>query len=437
MSDGESVRTATAGLPNAVQKETADVAMAGARPVDRLPSALRDVHNLDDFERAARRRLPRGVFNYVGGAVEDKNALGLNRRDFTAIRMIPRVLGGHGTRDQRTRLFGRTYTHPFGIAPMGLSALAAYDGDVALAQGAAAVDIPMIMSATSLTPMERVARESSSRWYQAYLPGDDARIVPMVERIAAAGYEVLVMTGDVPVAGNREDSKRDRFGAPLTPTLTATLQVAAKPRWLFGTFARTLMTRGMPHFENMDVDRGPPIVARDVVRSFAGRATLSWRHAELVRARFPGKLVIKGVMAPEDAARARDIGADGIVVSNHGGRQLDSAASPITVLPDVKAASGDMTVMIDSGVRRGGDVMKALALGADFVFAGRPFLFAAAVAGTLGVRHAAALLAAEIDRDMAMLGLGALDEVSETILAEAFRPSRQQMRDAAHAPAPG
>ncbi|UOM35793.1 alpha-hydroxy acid oxidase [Acuticoccus sp. I52.16.1] len=394
------------------------------RPHEALPRALRRVFNLDDFERVARRKLPRGVYSYVAGGSDDTVAMARNRADFDAVRLMPRVLGGHGTRDQRTTLFGRTYAHPFGISPMGLSALAAYDGDVALAKGAAAAGIPAVMSATSLTAMERVAAEGPSRWYQAYLPGDDARVVPMVERIAAAGYEVLVMTGDVPVAGNREDSKRDNFGAPMKPSLDLFLQGATRPGWVFGTFARTLLTHGVPHFENQDVTRGPPIVARDVVRSFAGRATLSWHHAELVRRTFPGKLVIKGVIAPEDAARARDIGADGIVVSNHGGRQLDGSLSAIAALPAVKAAAGDMAVMLDSGVRRGSDVLRALALGADFAFVGRPFLFAAAVAGTLGVRHAAAILAAEVDRDMAMLGLGSLAALDAGILAPASRSRR-------------
>jgi L-lactate dehydrogenase (cytochrome) len=407
---------ADAGEPTPAAGKTLEV-----QPARRLPRALRDVQNLEDFQRVARRRLPRGLFNYVAGGPDDQTALRLNRSDFGAIRMVPRVLAGHAVRDQSAALFGQRYAHPFGIAPMGLSALLAYDGDMALARGAAAARIPMIMSATSLTPMERLAAEAGARWYQGYLPGDEARLVPMVERVAAAGFEVLVMTADVPVASNREDARRDRFGAPLTPSLTAALQVAARPGWLFGTFGRTLLTRGMPHFENMDVERGPPIVARDVVRSFAGRAALSWRHAELVRARFPGRLVIKGIMAPEDAARARDLGADGIVVSNHGGRQLDSAISPIAVLPAVKAAAGDMTVILDSGVRRGGDVLKALALGADFTLVGRPFLFAVSLAGIDGVRHAAALLAAEIDRDMAMLGLGSLADIDERVLAPAWR----------------
>ncbi|WMS44681.1 alpha-hydroxy acid oxidase [Acuticoccus sp. MNP-M23] len=393
------------------------------RAATRAPRRLRNVFNLEEFEAVARRHLPRGVFGYVAGAADAWTALGDNRSDFAHVKMMPRVLVGHATRDQATTLFGARYNHPFGIAPMGLSALAAYDGDVVLARAAHALGIPAVMSATSLTSLERVANEGPSRWYQAYLPGDDERIVAMVDRIAAAGYEVLVMTADVPVAGNREDSKRDKFGAPLKPSLDVAMQGLVRPAWLWETMLRTLRVHGMPHFENNDVKRGPPIIAKEVVRSFAGRASLSWHHAQIVRERFKGKVVIKGIIAPEDAARAAALGMDGIIVSNHGGRQLDSSLSSIAALPAVKAAAGNMTVMLDSGVRRGSDVLKAMALGADFVFVGRPFLFAAAVSGVPGVEYAASLLSAEIDRDMAMLGLGSLDALDENVLAPAWRPS--------------
>ncbi|PRD40613.1 alpha-hydroxy-acid oxidizing enzyme [Phyllobacterium phragmitis] len=389
-----------------------------ARREERRPRSLRDVFNLEDFEAAARKRLPRGVFGYIAGYVENGAAFRSNRSDFEAIRMIPRILAGLAARDQSRTLFGERWQHPFGIAPMGLSALAAYDGDIVLARSAAACGIPAVLSATSLISLERVAREGGTRWFQAYLPGDDTRVIGMIDRLAAAGYETLVITADVPVAGNREDSKRDRFGAPMKPSLNLGLQVMSRPGWLFGTAARTLKNHGMPHFENADVDRGPAIVSQNVIRSFGGRGTFSWRHAAIARERWKGKLVIKGVLSPEDARRANELGADGIIVSNHGGRQLDYAISPVVALPAVKAEAGKMAVMLDSGVRRGSDVLKAIALGADFVFVGRPFLFAAAVAGDAGVRHAVSLLSSEIDRDMAMLGAASLDEINQRMLAD-------------------
>jgi len=395
----------------------APVRVSEARKKEKVPRRLSGILNLDDFEDAARKRLPRGVFGYVSGYVETGAAYASNRSDLAAIRLIPRILAGISVRDQHRTLFGTRYAHPFGISPMGLSALAAYDGDVVLAKAAAASGIPAVMSATSLTSLERVATEGASRWFQAYLPGDDGRILGMLDRIAAANYETLVVTADVPVAGNREDSKRDGFGAPMKPSIDMGLQILARPGWLFGTAMRTLKNHGMPHFENADVERGPAIISRNVVRSFGGRGLLAWRHLEVVRRRWKGNLVIKGVLSPKDAAIARDLGADGVVVSNHGGRQLDAAISPVAALAAVKAQAGDMAVLFESGVRRGSDVLKALALGADFVFVGRPFLFAAAIAGEPGVRHAVSLLGAEIDRDMAMLGTASLAEITKDILA--------------------
>lgn len=390
------------------------------RTLKRVPRRLRGVLALDDFESAARRHLPRPIFGYVAGACETGASFAANRAAFAAHAFVPRVLRDVGDRSQRRTLMGRAYEHPFGISPMGLSALAAYDGDVVLATAARAAGIPAVMSATSLTPLERVAAEGGSRWFQAYLPGDDARIEAMLARVAAAGFDTLVLTVDVPVSGNRENNVRNGFDAPLKPSLRLAWDGAMRPRWLVGTALRTLAARGMPHFENMDALRGPPIVSRNVVRSTKGRDRLAWRHAELMRARWKGSFVLKGVLAPEDARRAREIGCDGIVVSNHGGRQLDGAIAPLEALGPIVAEAGGMAVMLESGVRRGTDVLKALALGADFVFVGRPFLFAAAIAGQAGVRHAVDLLAEEIDRDMTLLGIRTLDELSPDLL----RPTR-------------
>ncbi|MCC4299569.1 alpha-hydroxy acid oxidase [Aurantimonas coralicida] len=392
--------------------------VAEARREERLPRRLRNIFNIGEFEPAARKRLPRGVFSYISGSVETGAAFKANRSDFEDIRLVPRILAGLAVRDQSRTLFGKTWQHPFGISPMGLSALTAYDGDIVLTRSAHECGIPAVLSATSLISLERVAKEGHARWFQAYLPGDDARVTGMVDRLTAANYDTLVITADVPVAGNREDSRRDRFGAPMKPSLDLALQGVVRPGWVMGTMARTLMNHGMPHFENADVERGPAIISKNVVRSFGGRGTFSWHHAAIARERWKGRLVIKGVLSPQDARRARELGADGIIVSNHGGRQLDYAVSGIAALPAVKAAAGDMAVMLDGGVRRGSDVLKAIALGADFVFVGRPFLFAAAVAGDAGVKHAVSLLAAEIDRDMAMIGAPSLDAITPDILAE-------------------
>ncbi|CUI67854.1 alpha-hydroxy acid oxidase [Achromobacter kerstersii] len=384
-----------------------------ARP---LPRALARMLSLDDFEAAARKRLPRPIFGYVAGAAEDNQSLQDNRRAFAQYGFAPRVLVDVSRRTTQTELFGRTYAAPFGIAPMGISALSAYRGDVVQARAAREANIPAILSGTSLIALEDVIQEAPGTWFQAYLPGDPAKIDALVERARRAGYETLVLTVDIPVSANRENNVRTGFSTPLKPSLRLAWDGLTRPRWLAGTFLRTLLAHGMPHFENSFATRGAPIVSASVLRDFTARDHLSWEHVARIRRQWPGTLIIKGILHPHDAALARQHGADGIIVSNHGGRQLDGAISPLRALPAVVDAAGGMAVMMDSGVRRGGDVLKALALGARFVFVGRPFNYASAVGGQAGVAHAINLLRAEVDRNMAMLGINSVREMDASLL---------------------
>jgi len=377
--------------------------------------------SLDDFERAARRRLPRPIFGYVSGGAEDNLGFEGARRAYRELALVPRVLRDVSGRDAGVRLFGRDWAAPFGIAPMGLLGLSAYLGDLACARAARAAGIPFVIASSSLMRLEEQAEAAPGSWFQAYLPADPGRIEALLERVAAAGVETLVVTADMPVAGNRENLVRAGFNTPLRPTLRLALDGLARPRWLAGTLFRTLLTRGMPHFENSFAERGAPILARNVQRDFEGRDGLDWGHIDLVRKHWRGQLVVKGILHPDDAARARELGADGIWVSNHGGRQLDGALAPLQALPAVRERVGDLPVLLDSGVRRGGDVLKALALGARFVFLGRPFNFAAAVGGERGVAHAIRLLREEIDRDMALLGVTRCAELSEDFLRQTAR----------------
>ena len=388
-------------------------AASAGRP---LPRALARMLSLDDFEAAAKRRLPRPIFGYVAGAAEDNQSLRGNRNAFAQYAFSPRVLVDVSRRTQQTELFGRRYASPFGIAPMGISALSAYRGDIVLARAAREQGIPAILSGTSLIPLEDVIRAAPGTWFQAYLPGDPQRIDALVERARHAGYETLVLTVDIPVSANRENNVRTGFSTPLKPSLRLAWDGLTRPRWLAGTFMRTLLAHGMPHFENSFATRGAPIVSSSVLRDFSARDHLSWEHVARIRRQWPGTLIIKGILHPQDAALARQHGADGIIVSNHGGRQLDGAVSPLRALPGVVAAAGNMTVMMDSGVRRGSDVLKALALGASFVFVGRPFNYAAAVGGEAGVAHAIGLLRAEVDRNMAMLGINHVREMGPDLL---------------------
>jgi L-lactate dehydrogenase (cytochrome) len=382
------------------------------------PPALRLMLALEDFEAPARRYIPRPIYGYVSGGVERNVTLNWNRSVFDEIALVPRQLVGVAQRTQRTTLFGVTYDSPFGIAPMGGTSLAGYQGDLALATAAASGNIPMILSGASLTPLETVRKAApNNTWFQAYLPGEEQAITQLVERVAKAGYDTLVLTVDIPVGSNRENNVRNGYNAPLRPSLRLALQCLAHPRWLVGTALRSYFNQGMPHFENMGKER-TPLVSRTAVRERANRDHLNWEHVALMRRLWKGRLVIKGILDKRDAVIAREHGCEGIIVSNHGGRQLDSATSPLRVLPGIVAAAGDMTVMMDSGVRRGTDVLKALALGAKFVFVGRPMLYAAAVAGETGVRHAIRLLHDEIDRDMAMLGANTIAEIRRDMLMD-------------------
>ncbi|WP_135466266.1 alpha-hydroxy acid oxidase [Crenalkalicoccus roseus] len=387
--------------------------IAETRREPEVPRRLRRFLCLDDFEPAARRHLPRMLYGFVSGGCETDLSLRDNRAAFAEWGFLPRGLVDVTGRGTRAALLGREYAAPFGIAPMGASALSAYRGDIVLARAARAAGIPMILSASSLIPLEEVRREGGeATWYQAYLPGEPARIEPLVDRVLAAGFDTFVLTVDVPVSANRENNVRNGYALPLRPNLRLAWEGISHPRWLLGTALRTLRAHGMPHFENMDAGRGPPVLSADLIRKVGRRDGLAWEHLELIRRRWPGKLLIKGVMAREDARIARESGVDGVMVSNHGGRQLDGAVSPLRVLPEIAEEARGMAVILDGGVRRGTDVLKALALGAQFVFVGRPFLYAAAVAGEEGVAHAISLLRQEVDRDMAMLGITALAQMT-------------------------
>jgi L-lactate dehydrogenase (cytochrome) len=381
-----------------------------------LPSRLGDILCLDDFEVAARRHLPKPLFAYVSGAAERNHSLRGNREAYERYDFVPRFLVDISRRTTAAPLLGKRYAAPFGIAPMGISALTAYRGDLVLAQAAARENVPMVMSGSSLIRLEEVARVNPDAWFQAYLPGDEDNIVALLRRVQAAGFQTLVITVDTPVAANRENNVRAGFSTPLRPDLRLAWQGITHPRWLAGTFLKTLLRHGMPHFENNYAHRGAPILSPNVARDLSDRGHLNWDHFRLIRKLWPGHLVIKGILDPRDARIAADIGADGIIVSNHGGRQLDGSVAPLRVLPLVVAACPDVPVMIDSGIRRGTDVLKALALGARFVFVGRPFNYAAAVAGEAGVRTAIDLLKLEVSRDMAMLGITALDQLDTSCL---------------------
>ncbi|WP_291436757.1 alpha-hydroxy acid oxidase [Acidovorax sp.] len=397
-------------LPQASPAINAWQAFDGARRSGRTRHLL----SLDDFESAARGVLPRPIFGYVSGAAEDNRALADNRQAFDELALVPRVLRNVAQRQQGITLFGTRYASPFGIAPMGIAALSAYRGDVVLARAGVAAQIPAVLSGSSLIRLEEVMDAAPGTWFQAYLPGTPERIDALLQRVEAAGVRTLVVTVDIPVAGNRENNIRAGFSTPLRPGLRLAWDGMVRPRWLAGTLLRTLVQHGMPHFENSFAERGAPILSSRVQRDFAARDHFDWSHIAHIRRQWRGPLVVKGILSPQDAALARQHGVDGIIVSNHGGRQLDGAVAPLRVLPAIAEQAGSsMTVMLDGGIRRGTDVIKALALGARAVFVGRPFNYAAAVDGEAGVAAAIALLRAEVDRNLAMLGATSCSELGK------------------------
>jgi L-lactate dehydrogenase (cytochrome) len=356
------------------------------------------------------------LYGFAAGGAETDASVRENRAAFNDYAFVARGLVDVSGRDQTTSLFGRQYAAPFGIAPMGASALFAYRADLAFARAAHSAGVPMILSASSLIRLEEVRAAGPTAWYQAYIPGDAGRIEALMDRVGAAGFDTFVVTIDVPVSANRENNIRNGYSLPVRPSLRLFWEGATHPRWLMDTAVRTYLQHGMPHFENLDAFRGPPVLSDTLLRDIGPRDQLTWEHIALMRRKWKGSLVIKGVLHKTDARMAREHGLDGVLVSNHGGRQLDHAIAPLRVLPEIAAEARGMAVLYDSGIRRGTDVLKALALGASFVFVGRPMLFAASIGGEEAVRHGIRLLSDEIDRDMALLGISRLAELAPALV---------------------
>lgn len=403
--------TVESSVPGKADQSSRDRAQATTQ----VPRSFRDLLALDDFDRHARRVLPPMIYQYVAGGVETEAAVQTARNAYTQYAFLPRMFVDVAGRDQTVTLFGHQYAHPFGIPPLGGSAFIAYRGDLRYAAAARRANIPMILSASSLISLEDIIAENKNAWFQAYLSGDQPRIDRLIDRVADAGYQTLVVTGDTPMLGNREHNVRSGFSMPIKMSTKVMWQSATHPRWFFGTVARTFVKHGAPHFENTDAERGPPMMSRQV-RNTSKRDELAWHHLEAIRRRWKGNLVVKGLVTPADVRIAQACGADGVILSNHGGRQLDYVVPPLDTLEEVVSFKGGMKVMIDSGIRRGTDVMKAMALGADFVFIGRPFVYAAVLGGEAGVLHAVNLMKDEIDRDMAFLGVRQLHELGPALL---------------------
>ncbi|HJQ58399.1 MAG TPA: alpha-hydroxy acid oxidase [Vineibacter sp.] len=373
------------------------------------------VYNVDDMRKAAKRRLPKIAFDFIEGGVEDEEGLSANELAFRRTKLVPRYLVDVSTRDQSAVLFGRSYASPFGIAPTGIAGLFRPGADLMLAEAAREANIPFIMSGSSTASIEELAKVAPEHgWYQLYAARDKKISEDMIRRADAAGLSTLVLTVDVPVHSNRERNQRNGFTRPLRMTLGTKLEALRHPGWLM-EYLRT----GTPMFSNW-APYAPKGADADAVAAFVATQTaapLTWKDVENFRRLWPRKFVIKGVMHPDDAARALARGVDGIMVSNHGARQLDRAPSPLEVLPAIRDAVGDkMTLMLDSGVRRGADALTALCLGAKFVFVGRATLYGAAAGGRAGAAAAINILRREIDLTLGQIGCPRLDQLGPDFL---------------------
>ncbi len=377
---------------------------------------------IEDLRAMAHRRLPRFALEYLEGGAEEEAALARNLAALAEWRFAHRSLVDVSRCELSTELFGRRMALPIAVAPTGLNQLFWPHADTRLAEAAAEAGIPFAQSTMSNDPMAEVARVPELRhWWQLYVFGPPEVRDTLIDRARDAGCEALIVTTDAQLYGNREWETRTKSG-PGRLRWSARLDALQHPRW----FASGLLSHGMPRFANVvdfvPKDRRRFFDSAHWIRSQMDRA-LSWATVERIRERWPGKLVIKGLLRVEDVVRAAEIGADAVALSNHGGRQLDWSVAPLDILPAARRAVGDrIAILADGGVRRGSDVVKMLALGADAVLVGRAALYGVAAAGRAGAARALAILREELERDLGLLGAASVAALDRSLLARSSDP---------------
>ena len=389
--------------------------------------------NIADLRTLARRRLPRVIFDFMDGGAEDEITLRANCEGFGRYRFRPRLLTANAKRDLSVTLFGDKFSLPFMIAPTGLNGIHWPHADIALASAAAKAGTGFALSTASTDSIEDVgAATPGVKWFQLYPWADRAFCSRMLDRAKAAGYKALLVTVDSVIAGRRERDARHRFAHEVTLTPSVVLDGLMHPGWLFSVW---LAGGGMPKIVNVAEFLPPGADAADMAEFTRARRNpmLNWDDMDFIKKAWGGPMLIKGVLTAEDMRLALDHGADGVVVSNHGGRQLDGSLATIEALPGIVDAAGDAVVMIDGGFRRGSDIVKALALGAKGVLVGRATLFGVAAAGEAGAARAIEILRVETDRVLALLGCRNIGELGPRHLASldslgAHWPSSDQGR---------
>ena len=388
-------------------------------PVETDPIArrLRRCATVDDLRRVARRRLPRGVFDYIDGGAEDERTLARNSSDFSSLGFRPRVLRDVSSIDTSTEAFGRVHPMPIMLAPTGFTRITASPGELAVARAAERAGLSYSLSTMATRSIEEVAAAApdGDHWFQVYTWKDRGLVEEMVNRARTAGYRGLWLTVDTAVLGRRERDVRRGYTIPPKIGPGTIVDGILHPGWTFD-----FITNPPIVFANVvglnDEDGSDPVsLAEHMMRQFD--QALSWSDVDWLRSIWDGPLVLKGIQRVDDAVRARDAGVDGIALSNHGGHQLDDAPSPVSLIEPVRQAVGDgLTIVCDGGVRRGSDIAKALALGADLCSIGRPYLYAMGAAGERGVDHLIGFLREGLERTMALTGSRRIDEIDRDLV---------------------
>lgn len=372
---------------------------------------LSNAASIDDLRSIARKRLPRFSFDFIDGGAEDEVNLRKNREAFEAIELLPRYLVDVSQPSTGTELFGKSYSVPFGMAPVGFLNMAWPGTDLAMARLAAEQKMPLVISTASSTSLEQIAAAAQGyAWFQMYVPASEHLADELLSRVEQAGIEELVVTIDVPNAGKRDRDIRNGLKIPFKLTPNVILQLLTHPRWSLST-----MQSGLPGFGNFQ--NGHRAMSLVEVQQHIISPSFTWQGLESLRKKWPGKLLLKGILHPEDAKMAIDVGCDGIIVSNHGGRQTDQGPASLAALVAVsQTVENQIPLLLDSGVRRGADLIRAKALGASFVFVGRAFAYGAAAGGELGCMRAFEILELELKRALGQIGCPRFEDVDRTVL---------------------
>ena len=372
--------------------------------------------SIEDLRRLARKRLPRAIFDFFDGGAEDEVTLRENRAAFERVRLLPKVLVDVSAVDPKIEILGETAGFPLAIAPTGGIGAGRAGAELMLARAAKGYGIPFTLATPSTVTLERVAEEVGGRlWFQLYVVRDREFREKLVSRAKNSGYEALLVTLDLPVSGKRERDPRNGFVTPYRPNWRNSHDVLAKPAWLLD-----LMRNGLPTMANFEGYQFSSPQGTDIATA-VGRemdASFDWEELKRLRDLWPRKFLVKGVERADDALRAAALGCDGVVVSNHGGRQLDGAAATLDALPPIVSAVGTkITVMLDGGVRRGVDILKARALGAQAVLTGRATLYGVMAGGEPGARLALEILSSELQRAMQLCGVRSVSAIGRDLIA--------------------